>query len=214
MDSFSDRTKRRLRDELLDAAYDAIVAGGYDGLRMADVARRTGVSRQTVYNEFGDKWAVLEAVAARETERFLLDVNAALAEQPDRGGGAGKESNTAPIDGLRAAVERALTLAGENPLVKAALSRPGSDQASQLLTTRGQQVLGLAHLRLDAHVREHWPEVPAEDATSCVDVALRVVISHIVTPGPPPAEVAAQLARVLSPFLKQQSLGETRRQHV
>jgi hypothetical protein len=136
-------------------------------------------------------------VAARETERFLREVNAAIAEQTD------------PIDGLRAAVERALTLAGENPLVRAALSRPGSDQASQLLTTRGQQVLELAHLRLGAHVREHWPEVPAEDATSCVDVALRVVISHIVTPGPPPAVVAAQLARVLSPFL-----AETRRQHV
>ncbi|HET6988639.1 MAG TPA: TetR family transcriptional regulator [Kribbella sp.] len=196
MDSFADRTKRRLRDELLDAAYDAVVAGGYDGLRMADVARRTGVSRQTVYNEFGDKWGVLEAVAARETERFLLDVNAALAEQPD------------PIDGLRAAVERALTLAGENPLIRAALSQPGSDQASQLLTTRGQQVLELAHLRLGAHVTEHWPEVRAEDATSCVDVALRVVLSHIVTPGPPPAAVADQLARVLSPFLT-----ESRRQH-
>ena len=74
--------------------------------------------------------------------------------------------------------ERALTLAGENPLVRAALSQPGSDQASQVLTTRGQQVLELAHLRLDAHVREHWPEVPSEDATSCVDVALRVVLSQ------------------------------------
>ena len=203
MTSFADRTKRRLRDELLDAAQEAVVAGGYDGLRMAEVARRTGVSRQTVYNEFGDKWGLLEAVAARETERFLVDVNTAIAEQPD------------PIDGLRAAVERALTLAGENPLIKAALSQPGSDQASQLLTTRGQQVLELAHLRLGAHVREHWPEVPAEDATSCVDVALRVVISHIVTPGPPPAAVADQLARVLSPFLtEERGLAESRRSHV
>ncbi|TDW65958.1 TetR family transcriptional regulator [Kribbella pratensis] len=203
MTSFADRTKRRLRDELLDAAQEAVVAGGYDGLRMAEVARRTGVSRQTVYNEFGDKWGLLEAVAARETERFLVDVNTAIAEQPD------------PIDGLRAAVERALILAGENPLIKAALSQPGSDQASQLLTTRGQQVLELAHLRLGAHVREHWPEVPAEDATSCVDVALRVVISHIVTPGPPPAAVADQLARVLSPFLtEKRGLAESRRSHV
>jgi AcrR family transcriptional regulator len=196
MDSFADRTKRRLRDELLDAAQEAIETGGYDGLRMAEVARRTGVSRQTVYNEFGDKWRLLEAVAARETERFLLEVSAALAEAPD------------PIDGLRAAVERALTLAVEAPLVKAALSQPGSDQASQLLTTRGQRVLELAHLRLDAHVREHWPEVPAADATTCVDVALRIVISHIVTPGPSPEMVAAQLSRVLSPFLT-----ESRRQH-
>ena len=189
MDSFAERTKRRLRDELLDAAYDAIVAGGYDGLRMAEVGRRTGVSRQTVYNEFGDKWGVLQAVAARETERLLLDVNAALADHTD------------PIEGLRAAVERALALAADNPLVKAALGQPGSDQASQLLTTRGQQVLELSHQRLGAHVREHWPEVPAEDATTCVDVALRVVLSHIVNPGAAPTVVADQVARVLGPFL-------------
>jgi AcrR family transcriptional regulator len=196
MDSFADRTKRRLRDELLDAAYDAIVSGGYDGLRMAEVARRTGVSRQTVYNEFSDKWGLLQAVTNRETERFLLDVNAALAEAPD------------PIAGLQAAVERALALAGENPLVKAMLGQPGSDQASQLLTTRGQQLLEVSHQALGAHVREHWPEVPPQDATSCVDIALRVVLSHIVTPGPPPAAVAAQLARVLTPFLQ----SATRRQ--
>jgi len=191
MDSFADRTKRRLHDELLDAAYDAIVAGGYDGLRMAEVARRTGVSRQTVYNEFSDKWGLLQAVTTRETERFLLDVNAALAEQSD------------PIDGLQAAVGRALILAAENPLLKAMLGQPGSDQASQLLTTRGQQLLEVSHQALDAHVRAHWPEVPPQDATSCVDIALRVVLSHIVTPGPPPDVVAAQLARVLSPFLVQ-----------
>ena len=204
MASFAERTKHRLRDELLDAAYDAIVAGGYDGLRMAEVGRRTGVSRQTVYNEFGDKWGVLQAVAARETERFLLDVNSALADHDD------------PIDGLRAAVERALTLASDNPLVKAALGAPGSDQASQLLTTRGQQVLELSHKRLDAHVREHWPKVPAEDATTCVDIALRIVLSHIVNPGSAPAVVADQVARVLGPFLssaeKPRSTDRPRRQ--
>jgi len=189
MDSFAERTKRRLRDELMDAAYDAMVAGGYDGLRMADVARRTGVSRQTVYNEFGDKWGVFEAVVVRETERFLVDVNEALAEADD------------PIDGLRAAVERALRLAADNPLVKAAFGRPGSDQAGQVLTTRGQQVLELAHQRLDAHVRTHWPQISTHDASACVDIALRVVLSHIVNPGPAPATVADQVARVLGPFL-------------
>jgi AcrR family transcriptional regulator len=189
VDSFADRTKRRLRDELLDAAYEALVAGGYDGLRMADVARRTGVSRQTVYNEFGDKWGLLQTVAVRETERLLVDVNSALAEHDD------------PIDGLRAAVERALQLAADNPLVKAALGQPGSDQAGQLLTTQGQQVLELSHRRLDTHVRAHWPQVPADDATACVDIALRVVISHIVSPGPAPAAVAQQVARVLGPLL-------------
>jgi len=187
--TFAERTKRRLRDELLDAAYDAIVTGGYDGLRMAEVGRRTGVSRQTVYNEFGDKWALLQAVAARETERFLIQVNEALSRHGD------------PIDGLRAAVDRALSLASDNPLVKAALGAPGSDQASQLLTTRGRHLLELSHQRLDAHVRAHWPDLPAGDADACVDLAVRVVLSHIVNPGPAPSAVADQVARVLGPFL-------------
>jgi AcrR family transcriptional regulator len=194
--TFAERTKRRLRDELLDAAYDAIVTGGYDGLRMAEVGRRTGVSRQTVYNEFGDKWALLQAVAARETERFLIQVNEALSRHGD------------PIDGLRAAVDRALSLASDNPLVKAALGAPGSDQASQLLTTRGRHLLELSHQRLDAHVREHWPDLSAGDADACVDLAVRVVLSHIVNPGPAPSAVADQVARVLGPFL---STGSRRR---
>jgi AcrR family transcriptional regulator len=194
--TFAERTKRRLRDELLDAAYDAIVTGGYDGLRMAEVGRRTGVSRQTVYNEFGDKWALLQAVAARETERFLIQVNEALSRHDD------------PIDGLRAAVDRALSLASDNPLVKAALGAPGSDQAGQLLTTRGRHLLELSHQRLDTHVREHWPDLPAGDADACVDLAVRVVLSHIVNPGPAPSVVADQVARVLGPFL---STGSRRR---
>jgi AcrR family transcriptional regulator len=194
--TFTERTRRRLRDELLDAAYDAIVTGGYDGLRMAEVGRRTGVSRQTVYNEFGDKWALLQAVAARETERFLVQVNQALSQHGD------------PIDGLRAAVDRALSLASENPLVKAALGAPGSAQAGQLLTTRGRQLLELSHQRLDAHVHEHWPDMSAGDADACVDLAVRVVLSHIVNPGPAPSAVADQVARVLGPFL---STGSRRR---
>jgi AcrR family transcriptional regulator len=193
MTRFVERMRRQLRDELLDAAYDAIVAGGYDGLRMGDIATRTGVSRQTVYNELGDKWSVLQAVANRETERFLLEVHEALNAHAD------------PIDALRAAVERALTLAADNPLLKAALTAPGSDQASQLLTTRGEQILELSHQRLDAHVRENWPAVPAADVTTCVDIALRVVLSHIVSPAAPAADVADQVARVLGPFLREAS---------
>ncbi|MGH3461781.1 MAG: TetR/AcrR family transcriptional regulator [Kribbellaceae bacterium] len=191
--SFAERTRRRLRDELLDAAYDAIVAGGYDGMRMGDIAVRTGVSRQTVYNELGDKWSVLQAVANRETERFLLEVNDALAAQAD------------PIDALRAAVDRALALASDNPLLKAALTAPGSDQASQLLTTRGEQILQLSHERLDTHVREHWPQVAPDDVATCVDIALRVVLSHIVSPAAPATDVADQVARVLGPFLREAS---------
>jgi hypothetical protein len=41
----------------------------------------------------------------------------------------------------------------------------------------------------------------ADDANTCVDIALRVVLSHIVNPGAAPSVVADQVARVLGPFL-------------
>ena len=94
---FAEVSRSLLRETILEAADRLVASSNWSAVTMAQVASGAGVSRQTVYNEFGDKWGVLQAVAARETERFLLDVNAALAEESD------------PIDGLRAAVERHLT---------------------------------------------------------------------------------------------------------
>ncbi|MDT7723930.1 MAG: hypothetical protein QOI21_506, partial [Actinomycetota bacterium] len=53
--------------------------------------------------------------------------------------------------------------------------------------------------------RENWPEVAADDVATCVDIALRVVLSHIVNPGAAPAVVASQVAKVLGPFLSSSS---------
>ena len=49
---------RTTRDALLDAAYDVVVAGDWQSARMVDVAAAAGVSRQTLYNEFGSKDAL------------------------------------------------------------------------------------------------------------------------------------------------------------
>jgi AcrR family transcriptional regulator len=53
---------RTTREALLDAAYDVVVAGSWETARMLDVATTAGVSRQTLYNEFGSKDALAEAL--------------------------------------------------------------------------------------------------------------------------------------------------------
>ena len=58
------------RDALLDAAYDAALAGDWERVRMADVAAAAGVSRQTLYYEFGSKDA-LAHVIWDEVQRLL-----------------------------------------------------------------------------------------------------------------------------------------------
>ena len=54
------------KDLLLDAAAEAVLSGVvWDRLRMADVAKAAGVSRQTLYYEFGSKDALAQALALR-----------------------------------------------------------------------------------------------------------------------------------------------------
>src|SRR2546423_9012571 len=118
------------RDALLDAAYDAAVSGDWARTRMADVARAAGVSRQTLYNEFGSKDALAQALALREVERFIAGTEAALDEaSPDD-----------PIRAVRAAVLETLQQAADNPLLKAALVDDGSELLS-FLTSRGEPAI-------------------------------------------------------------------------
>src|SRR3954449_7034668 len=102
---------RSTRDALLDAAYDAAVAGDWGRIRMLDVARAAGVSRQTLYNEFGSKDALAEALAMREIGRFIDGTERALDEaHPDD-----------PIQAVGAAALFTFQQAADNPLLKAAL---------------------------------------------------------------------------------------------
>jgi AcrR family transcriptional regulator len=103
---------RTTRDALLDAAYDVIVAGNWQRARMVDVAAAAGVSRQTLYNEFGSKDAVAQALAERESQRFIEGTNRFIDEvHPDR-----------PVDAIAAATEWTIREASDNPLLKAVLT--------------------------------------------------------------------------------------------
>src|SRR3954453_3892332 len=101
---------RTTRDALLDAAYDAAVAGDWARTRMLDVARAAGVSRQTLYNEFGSKDALAQALAMREVERFI--------EGPERAPDEAHPDD--PIQAVAAAALSTLQRAADNPLLKGA----------------------------------------------------------------------------------------------
>src|ERR1700722_3127505 len=67
-----------LRDTLLDAAHDEIERRSWAEITMADVARRAGVSRQTLYKEFGSREQFAQALVLREGDRLLRAVEEAV----------------------------------------------------------------------------------------------------------------------------------------
>jgi AcrR family transcriptional regulator len=71
------------RESLLEAACAALARRPWPAVRMVDVAATAGVSRQTLYNEFGSKDGLARALVRREADGFLAGVDRALAGHGD-----------------------------------------------------------------------------------------------------------------------------------
>ncbi|WP_344563327.1 TetR/AcrR family transcriptional regulator [Streptomyces axinellae] len=102
------------RETLLRAAHAAVRARPWTGVRMVDVAAAAGVSRQTLYNEFGSKEGLGAALVNRLVEDFLDGAAHAVAEA-GRGGAD-------PAACCAAAAHWMLRAAREEPIVRAALT--------------------------------------------------------------------------------------------
>ena len=87
---YSVAARELLRDTLLDAARDELRERQWGEITMADIARAAGVSRQTLYKEFGSRDAFAQALVLREADRFLASVETAVRahiDDPDPPGG-------------------------------------------------------------------------------------------------------------------------------
>lgn len=69
-------------DRLLDAAYACVMDVGLRRTTLADVARRAGVSRMTVYRQHADLSTLVAALLTRELVALVDDVRAETAELP------------------------------------------------------------------------------------------------------------------------------------
>ncbi|MFF0221092.1 TetR/AcrR family transcriptional regulator [Streptomyces sp. NPDC004629] len=98
------------RESLLDAAYTALALRPWPAVRMVDVAAAAGVSRQTLYNEFGSKDGLARALVRREADGYLAGVERALA------------GGVEPHERLTATAEWTAAVARDNPIVRAMLT--------------------------------------------------------------------------------------------
>lgn len=181
--------QRRLHENLLDAAAVLIVERGFRRVRMQDVADAVGVSRQTVYNEFGDKWGLAQALVLRENERYLDAVDEALSGHDDL------------YSAVAAAVAYTLETAADDPLKKATLTGEGSQDLLPLMTTRAEPVLFAARERIAARALRQWPHLDETEVAELADVVVRLTMSHVLLPTDAPQIVAARLARLVARFL-------------
>ena len=188
--NFRESVRIQLHDRLLDAAQAITVESGWAAVTMAKIADAAGVSRQTVYNEFGNKPDLANELIGRELGRFLDVVRTRLQQHDD------------VVEGITDACEGALSMARANPLLKAALDLVNSstNDLLPLLTTESQALIDTAVLTVETVIVDHYGQIglAAGDLHVAADAIVRLVLSHIMRPAGTPAEAAAQIGWIAS----------------
>ena len=184
-----------VRERLLDAAQTMIEDTGWSSITMARIGERAGVSRQTVYNEFGNKHGLAEQLAMRELARFLDVVRERMSAE------------TTLVEGIRAACEGALLMGEQSLLVRTIVTSLPEEQDAdflQILTTESGEIVEAAVEVVKQCVVELYPPSPFSDAELevAVEVVVRLVLSAITRPSKPAREAAAEIAWITGLALK------------
>jgi AcrR family transcriptional regulator len=187
---YPEAARELLRETLFGAARDQVQERAWSQITMSDIAASAGVSRQTLYKEFGNRNEFGQAFVIHEGERFLDQVEAAVKEH---------------LDDPRAAVDAALELflrsAAEDPMIRILLSDDGTGGLLPFVTTQGVPVVQWATARLTAVIEEGWPQAPPADTRLLSEALVRLAISYITAPSESPQSTATAVSDLLGPFI-------------
>lgn len=184
--------RRQVRERVLATAHQHTVERGWERVRVGEVAVESGVSRPTLYREFGNKDGLGEALMTREAERFFAAIATALAENDD------------VAEAVAAATRLTLEQAAENPLLRAVLtgSRSGDAGLLPFLTSRSESIRESARALLATWLEQQRPELPPSTVEETVDAVVRLVISHVVAPALDPVDVGQRVAHLVLALLR------------
>lgn len=174
------------RERLLEAVRELLRERPWSAVTMAEVGRAAGVSRQTVYNEFGSRHDLAQAYVLWEAERFHAVTAEAVRRHPDD-----------PVRSLTAAFDAFLHAAREHPLIRAIAVGGGGEELLALVTTEGAPLHEQATEALTGLLLDTFASVDRADARELADAAVRLGISHATLPG----ATVPDLGRLLGPYV-------------
>jgi len=183
--------RREVRERALEVARRLTVERGWQQVRFVEVADEVGVSRPTMYSEFGNKSGLGEALVLAETDDFLTGLLAALADERADLSSAAK-----------AALRYTVLAASENPLLHGVLTNAGDRDLLQLLTSKSGPVLPIAVTVLTDWFREHYPQVPEPMFGELVEALVRLTLSHLTQPTRELPETLESLERITDLVLR------------
>ncbi|BDB40886.1 MULTISPECIES: TetR family transcriptional regulator AlkX [Mycobacterium] len=186
---YAEASRALLRDSVLDAMRDLLLTRDWSAITLSDVARAAGISRQTIYNEFGSRQGLAQGYALRLADRLVDTVRTAL----DANIGNIYESF---LQGFRAFFAESAA----DPLVQSLLSGVAKPDLLQLITTDSAPIINRASARLATAFTQTWLATSDDDANVLSRAIVRLCLSYVPMPPESDHDVAADLARLMAPF--------------
>jgi AcrR family transcriptional regulator len=186
---YAEASRALLRDSILDGMRDLLLTRDWSAITLADVARAAGISRQTIYNEFGSRQGLAQGYALRLADRLVDMVDDAIRHNVG-------DIYSAFLQGFRAF----LAESAADPLVISLLGGEAKPDLLQLITLDSGPIITRCSQRLTASFAESWVKHSEEDAGVLARAIVRLAMSYVSMPREADYDIAVDLARLLTPF--------------
>jgi AcrR family transcriptional regulator len=195
---YAEASRVLLRDLILDGMRDRLLTRDWSAITLSDVARAAGISRQTIYNEFGSRQGLAQGYALRLADRLVDQIDDAIE------GNVG-DVYAAFLQGFR----DFFTESAADPLVISLLTGATKPDLLQLITTDSGPIISHCSERLTSTFMHSWVKCSDEDAGILARAIVRLAMSYISMPPESDHDVAADLARLLTPAAERYGVIET-----
>ncbi|WP_371828984.1 TetR/AcrR family transcriptional regulator [Rhodococcoides kyotonense] len=179
-----------MRTTILDSLHDLLLERTWSTVNMADVAKAAGISRQTLYKEFGTRKGLAQGYALRLTDSFVTAVDDAVYSNEGDG-----------LQTLYVSFTEFFGRSAQDPLVMSMLTDDPPPDLLRLVTTEAGILIEHAAFRLAQTFQRSWLHASPHNADILGRAVVRLAISYISMPPSNSADVAADLASLLTPFL-------------
>jgi AcrR family transcriptional regulator len=186
---YAEASRGLLRDLVLDAMRDLLLTKDWSSITLAHVAKAAGISRQTIYNEFGSRHGLAQGYALRLAARLVDAVGDAIYSNVG-------DVYAAFLSGFRDFFAESAA----DPLVISLLTGAAKPDLLQIITTDSGPIIGRASERLTEAFTHSWVQASDSDAGVLARAIVRLAMSYVSMPPEADHDVAADLARLMTPF--------------
>jgi len=196
--SYAEASRLLLRDSILDGMRALLLTKDWSSITLSDVAKAAGISRQTIYNEFGSRQGLAEGYALRLADRLVDAVDDAITNNVG-------DAHTAFLEGFRAFFAESAS----DPLVISLLTGVAKPDLLQLITTDSAPIITRCSERLTSTFTHSWVQASDEDAGVLARAIVRLAMSYVSMPPEADHDVALDLARLMTPFAERYGVMDT-----